>query len=84
MDSEITVEVEKKLLKYKERIERLKSIENELKEEKKTQVCLTDPDAKSMRNNGSFEPCFNVQTAVDSKHKLIVTYDVVNDANDQA
>lgn len=37
-----------------------------------------------MRNNGGFEPCFNVQTAVDSKHKLIVTYDVVNDANDQA
>lgn len=84
LDNEMTIEVEKKLLKYKERIERLKSIENELKEEKKTQVCLTDPDAKSMRNNGCFEPCFNVQTAVDSKHKLIVTYDVVNDANDQA
>ena len=84
LDSEITVVIEKKLLKYKERIERLKSLGNELKEEKKTQVCLTDPDAKSMRNNGGVEPCFNVQTAVDSKHKLIVTYDVVNDANDQA
>ncbi len=47
LDNEISIEVEKKLLKYKERIERLKSIENELKEEKKTQVCLTDPDAKS-------------------------------------
>ena len=84
LGNDATVKVEKKLSKYKDRIDRLKNIERELKEEKKTQVCLTDLDAKSMRNNGSFEPCFNVQTAVDSKHKLIVTYDVVNDANDQA
>jgi hypothetical protein len=40
---------------------------------------LTDSDAKSMKNTGSFEPYFNVQTTV---HKLIVTYDVVNDVND--
>ena len=54
LDSKTIVEVKKKLYKYKDRIERIKSIESELKEEKKTQVCLTDPDAKSMRNNGSF------------------------------
>ncbi|WP_209124814.1 hypothetical protein [Alkalihalobacillus sp. BA299] len=29
------------------------------------------------------EVCFNVQTAVDSKYKLIVDCDTVNDVNDQ-
>ncbi len=38
LDNEMTIEFEKKLLKYKERIERLKSIENELKEEKNSSL----------------------------------------------
>lgn len=36
-----------------------------------------------MKNNGKFEVCYNLQTAVDSKHKFILAYDVVNDINDQ-
>ncbi|KXG44055.1 hypothetical protein U473_08575 [Tepidibacillus decaturensis] len=36
-----------------------------------------------MKNNGKFEVCFNMQTAVDSKHKSIVAFEVVNDVNDQ-
>ncbi len=36
-----------------------------------------------MKNNGKHEVCFNVQTAVDSKYKLIVDCDTVNDVNDQ-
>ncbi|WP_052646761.1 hypothetical protein [Paenibacillus terrae] len=32
-----------------------------------------------MKNNGKHEVCFNVQTAVDSKYKLIVDCDTVND-----
>lgn len=58
-------------------------MKQELKETGKSQLCVTDPDAKSMKNNGKHEVCFNVQTAVDSKHKLIVDCDTVNDVNDQ-
>ena len=36
-----------------------------------------------MKNNGKFEVCFNVQAAVDSKNKLIIDFDVVNEVNDQ-
>ncbi|HET7658431.1 MAG TPA: hypothetical protein VFK37_09080 [Bacillales bacterium] len=36
-----------------------------------------------MKNNGKHEVCFNVQTAVDNKHKLIVDCDTTNDVNDQ-
>lgn len=83
-DEDLGPKVKEKIELYNERINGLKKIQTDLKETKKKQICLTDPDAKSMRNNGSFEPCFNVQTAVDDKNKLIIAYDVVNDANDQA
>ena len=66
-----------------EKIVALNYIKNELKSEGKVQVCLTDPDARSMKNNGRFEPCYNVQSSVDEKNKLVIAYDVVNDVNDQ-
>ena len=72
-----------KIDSYKKRIEQLNTLKKKLKEEGKTQVCLTDPDSKSMKNNGKFEVCFNMQTVVDSKNKLFVAVEVVNDINDQ-
>lgn len=75
--------INEKIEKHVKQIDKLKKIQTELKEEKKKQVCLTDSDSKSMRNNGRFEPCYNLQTAVDRKNKLIIAYDVVDDANDQ-
>lgn len=68
---------------YKERINQLTILKNELKSEGKKQVCLTDPDSKSMKNNGKFEVCYNMQTIVDSKYKFIVDFEVTNDVNDQ-
>lgn len=68
---------------YRSRIKELNSIKDTLKEAGITQICVTDSDAKSMKNNGKFEVCFNVQAAVDSKYNLFVAYDVVNDVNDQ-
>lgn len=68
---------------YKERIEQLNTIKDELKSQGKKQICLTDPDSKSMKNNGKFEVCYNMQTIVDSTHKFIVDFEVTNDVNDQ-
>lgn len=68
---------------YKERINKLNTLKNELKSQGKNQICLTDPDSKSMKNNGKFEVCYNMQTIVDSKHKFIVDFEVTNDVNDQ-
>ncbi|WP_214481700.1 IS1182 family transposase, partial [Bacillus sp. SM2101] len=76
-------EIKEKVENYRERIEQLEHLKQELKEQDKTQVCLTDPEAKSMKNNGKFEVCYNLQTVVDSKHKLLVEAEVVNDVNDQ-
>lgn len=82
-DESMKQKITDKIESYQERIKQLNAIKEELKEQGKKQVCLTDPDAKSMKNNGKFEVCFNVQAAVDNKNKLFVDYDVVNDVNDQ-
>lgn len=44
---------------------------------------LTDPDSRPMMSGGRIEVCYNVQTVVDAKHKLIVAEDVTNAAGDR-
>jgi transposase len=46
------------------------------------QVSLTDPDSRSMARDGKAVVGFNVQTAVDDKHKLIVVQEVTNAVTD--
>lgn len=54
----------------------------ELDESGESQVSLTDPDAKLMKTASGSEVSYNVQTVVDSKLKLLVTYEVTNELND--
>ena len=52
--------------------------------EEKGEVSTTDPDSRLMSvNNNGIDVCYNVQTAVDSKHCLIIDVDVINNAADQ-
>jgi transposase len=53
-----------------------------LEESRETQLSLTDPDARLLVKNGQGIAGYNVQTAVDDKHKLIVASEVVNDSSD--
>jgi transposase len=53
-----------------------------LEENDETQLSRTDADARLLSKNGQVVAGYNVQIAVDDKHKLIVASDVVNDGND--
>jgi transposase len=41
------------------------------------QLSLTDPDARSMKSRDGGIVGYNVQTAVDAKHHLIVAHEVI-------
>jgi hypothetical protein len=50
------------------------------------QISLTDPDARSMATSGRGSGIvgYNVQTAVDTKHHLIVAHEVTNVGTDRS
>jgi transposase len=53
-----------------------------LDESGETQISKTDPDARLLVKSGQGTAGYNVQTAIDDKHKLIVASEVVNDSSD--
>ena len=57
-------------------------LERQLEASGASQVSLTDPEARLMKTAKGSEVSYNVQTVVDSKHKLIAAYEVTNEGND--
>jgi len=53
-----------------------------LEQSGETQLSQTDADARLLSKSGQMVAGYNVQIAVDDKHKLIVASEVVNDGND--
>jgi hypothetical protein len=76
-------ELKEKIEQLKERKSEYKELLNKLETSGETQVSLTDPDSRMMLNNQKFDVCYNVQTTIDDKNKLIVDYEVTNDVNDK-
>ncbi len=58
-------------------------LQQELAASGETARSLTDADSRPMMSGGRIEVCYNAQTAVDAKHKLIVADDVTNAAGDR-
>src|SRR5215831_13196704 len=74
-----------KIAKLRQQMQDLKAMEQRLREAPDGQVSLTDPDARSMATSGRGTGIvgYNVQTAVDDKHHLIVAHEVTNVGNDR-
>ncbi len=79
-----TERLENKIGKLKKEIERLNAIEVQLEAAPDKQISLTDPDVRSMKSRGAGIVGYNVQTAVDPKHHLIIAHEVRNIGNDRA
>jgi hypothetical protein len=75
--------LQEKIEALKQQMERLKAIETQMNASPDQQVSLTDPDARSMRNREGGIVGYNVQTAVDAQHHLIVAHEVTNEGGDR-
>jgi transposase len=75
-----------KITALKTEMQRLKKLEARMLETPGQQISLTDPDARSMATSGrgSGVVGYNVQTAVDAKHHLIVAHEVTNIGTDRS
>jgi len=72
-----------KVTKLREEMARLKKLEVRMLEAPDQQLSLTDPDARSMKSRGTGVVGYNVQSAVDAKHHLIVAHDVSKVGSDR-
>jgi transposase len=71
--------IKEKLAWLENRLSELKALEVRVNEEPEKQLSTVDPDSRLMKTQGMTRSvCYNVQTAVDSKHHLIVAHEVTN------
>ena len=75
-------EIAQKLVSLRARRAAAKADLAQLKDSGDGQLSRTDPDARLLSKHGQIVAGYNVQIAVDDKHKLIVASEVVNDGND--
>ena len=75
-----------KIATLREEIQRLNGLNTLMMQTEDKQISLTDPDARSMATSGrgSGMVGYNVQSAVDTKHHLIVTHEVTNVGSDRS
>jgi transposase len=72
-----------KITALKAQLVKLNDIENQLAIAPDKQVSLSDPDARSMKTRGGGIVGYNVQSAVEADHHLIVAHDVTNIGSDR-
>src|SRR4029079_11416660 len=78
--------LKEKIAAVKAQMRKLGQIGRRLKRTADQQISLTDPDARSMASSGRGTGMvgYNVQTAVDTKHHMIVAHEVTNVGHDRS
>jgi transposase len=81
-----TTRIEEKIAGLRRQMQSLKEMEQKVQAAPDKQVSLTDPHARSMATSGKGTGIvgYNVQTAVDADHHLIVAHEVTNSGSDRA
>jgi hypothetical protein len=79
------IHIKGKIAAVKAQMRQLKQIGNQMSKAPDGQISLTDPDARSMATSGRGTGIvgYNVQTAVDAKHHMIVAHEVTNVGHDR-
>jgi len=79
-----TEEIRQRIKELKDRKQKYENYQKELEETGQSEISTTDPDARLMttNNKNSVEMNYNAQTAVDSRHKLLIDFKITNSPND--
>jgi len=76
-------EIKSRIKELRDRKQKYQKYDKQLKENDVNEISTTDPDARLMcNNNNNVDVSYNVQTTVDSKHKLIADFKVSQKPND--
>lgn len=76
-------EIKDRINELKERKAKYEAYKEEIEKGNTTEISITDPDSRLMAvNNNGIDVCYNVQTVVDSKHKLVVDCEIINNPTD--
>jgi transposase len=75
-------ELQAKIAALQEKQVVYQGLQQQLAESGEKQISLTDADARLMNGRQGQHVSYNVQIAVDSKHKLVADYAVTNQGND--
>ena len=75
--------LQERIATLKKQMEQFKELEARMLQSPDKQISLTDPDARSMIARDTGIVGYNVQTAVDAKHHLIVAHEVTNVGSDR-
>src|SRR5271163_3240084 len=80
-----TSRIKDKIAGLRRQMQVLKAMEQAVRDAPDQQLSLTDPDARSMATSGRGTGVvgYNVQTAVDAEHHLIVAHEVTNLGHDR-
>ena len=82
-ESEVNVaQLQAKIAALQERQLAYEGLKQQLAENGEKQISLTDADARLMKGRQGHHVSYNVQIAVDSKHKLVADFAVTNEGND--
>jgi transposase len=81
-----SVRLKDKLARLKQQMQHLREMEIAVQAAPDRQISLTDPDARAMATSGKGTGIvgYNVQTAVDAEHHLIVAHEVINQGHDRS
>ena len=81
-----TERLNEKIETLRHEMQRLQKLEVQMLATPGQQISLTDPDARSMATSGrgSGMVAYNVQSAVDTRHHLIVAHEVTNSGSDRS
>src|ERR1700726_3843058 len=80
-----SIRLKDKLARLKQQMQHLREMEIAVQVAPDRQISLTDPDARAMATSGKGTGIvgYNVQTAVDTEHHLIVAHEVTNLGHDR-